>query len=166
VASATRFDRLADQHKDAVYRQMIRVCGNHDDAEDVLVEALLRAYRNIDKLEDPALFRAWLATIGKRVCYRIKRQESLAPVLRLDDVAEPSSSPEHDVALLHDQVQELLDDMSPTLATVYRMRDLEGLSGEETAEKLGITLEAMKSRVHRARAVVRRRLDKCIAVPC
>lgn len=145
---------------------MIRVCGNHDDAEDVLVEALLRAYRHIDKLEDPAQFRAWLATIGKRVCYRIKRQETLAPVLRLMDVAEPSVMPDQEASLLHEQVLELLDGLSPNLAAVYRLRDLEGLSGEETAQRLGISLEAMKSRLHRARAAVRSRLDKCVALPC
>ena len=43
------FDKLANAHKDAVYRQLIKVCGNREDAEDVLVEALLKAYRSLDR---------------------------------------------------------------------------------------------------------------------
>ena len=46
------FEALANEHKDAVYRQMIRVCGNREDAEDVLIEALLKAYRHLDQLRD------------------------------------------------------------------------------------------------------------------
>ena len=55
------FDSLTRLHKDSVYRQMLRVCGNSEDAEDVLVEALLKAYRHLDQLRESAAFRAWLA---------------------------------------------------------------------------------------------------------
>jgi RNA polymerase sigma-70 factor (ECF subfamily) len=54
------FEKLANQHKDAVYRQMVRVCGNREDAENVLIEALLKAYRNLDLLRDAVAFRSWL----------------------------------------------------------------------------------------------------------
>jgi len=77
------FDTLARQHKDAVYRQMIRVCGNREDAEDVLIEALLKAYRHLDQLRESAAFRAWLVQIAKRVCWQLKERESLIPLLQL-----------------------------------------------------------------------------------
>jgi len=51
------FERLANEHKDAVYRQMLRACGNREDAEDVLIEALLKAYQHMHQLNDPAAFR-------------------------------------------------------------------------------------------------------------
>jgi DNA-directed RNA polymerase specialized sigma24 family protein len=66
---STDFDALTRQHKDSVYRQLLRVCGNHEDAEDVLVEALLKAYRHLNQLRDSEAFRAWLAQIGRRVCW-------------------------------------------------------------------------------------------------
>ena len=66
--AAPNFEALTQQHKDAVYRQMIRVCGNREDAEDVQVEALLKAYRHLDELRDSAAFRGWLAQIARRVC--------------------------------------------------------------------------------------------------
>lgn len=77
------FEALAKQHKDAVYRQMIRVCGNREDAEDVLIEALLKAYHHVDQLRESAAFRAWLAQIAKRVCWQLKERESLLPLLQL-----------------------------------------------------------------------------------
>ena len=61
------FEKLANEHKDAVYRNMIRVCGNREDAEDVLIEALLKAYRHLDQLRDDRAFQPWLAQIAKRV---------------------------------------------------------------------------------------------------
>ena len=77
------FDALANEHKDAVYRQMIRACGNREDAEDVLVEALLKAYRNLGQLRDSAAFRSWLAQIGRRVCWQLKQREALLPIMQL-----------------------------------------------------------------------------------
>src|SRR5271169_6478052 len=77
------FEALTRQHKDSVYRQMIRVCGNREDAEDVLVEALLKAYRHLDQLRDCAAFRAWLAQIAKRVCWQLKERDALLPLLQL-----------------------------------------------------------------------------------
>ena len=66
------FERLSHQHKDAVYRQMVRVCGNREDAEDVLIEALLKAYRSLGDLAAPEAFRAWLARIANRVCWQLR----------------------------------------------------------------------------------------------
>lgn len=62
---------------------MVRVCGNRDDAEDVLVEALLSAHRALGQLRDEAGFRAWLIRIGGRVCGKLKRREALALALAL-----------------------------------------------------------------------------------
>ena len=82
------FERLSHQHKDAVYRQMVRVCGNREDAEDVLIEALLKAYRSLGDLGAPEAFRAWLARIASRVCWQLKRREALQPLLQLSVLEE------------------------------------------------------------------------------
>jgi RNA polymerase sigma-70 factor (ECF subfamily) len=71
------FEALANQHKDEVYRQMIRARGNREDAEDVLVEALLKAHRHLAQLRDSTAFRAWLATEAAR--------SSAAPAAAFDD---------------------------------------------------------------------------------
>ena len=82
------FEQLVNEHKDAVYRQMLRVCGNREDAEDVLIEALLKAYQHMHQLNDPAAFRAWLAQIARRVCWQLKKREALAPLLQLSMLEE------------------------------------------------------------------------------
>lgn len=160
------FEALTREHKDAVYRQMVRVCGNHEDAEDVLVEALLRAWQHLDQLDNSLAFRAWLAQIARRVCFRVRRREALMPLVELVELEAPGewANPEHlsATAELKDLVQTALASVPPAYREVYELRDLEGLSGEEVAEKLGISVRAMKSRLHRGRNLLRERLDAAL----
>ncbi len=166
------FDALAKQHKDAVYRQMIRVCGNREDAEDVLIEALLKAYRHLDQLRESAAFRAWLAQIAKRVCWQLKEREALLPLLQLSTLEDegrevPGSEPPADAQLARQQMKGLLNQAIDALPTLYRpvyeLCDVENLQGDEVAQKLGISRAAMKSRLHRARDMVRAHLDAALA---
>jgi len=165
------FDALTRQHKDAVYRQMLRVCGNHEDAEDVLIEALLKAYRYLSQLRDSAAFRAWLAQIARRVCWQLKEQEALLPLRQLSTLDEegrelPAADPTPEASLARRQMKQLLDDVISALPELYRavyeMRELEDLTGDEVARKLGISRAAMKSRLHRARDLVRAHLDAAL----
>src|SRR5215471_8440300 len=166
IGSAMDFEALANEHKDAVYRQMLRVCGNREDAEDVLIEALFRAYRHLSQLEHPEAFRAWLARIGSRVCWRLKRQEAVLPIIQLSQMEDegielPSTRArpdEHWDAMEMKQVlQDALRALPENYRRVYEMRDLENRPGEKVAEALGVSLTAMKSRLHRARALLRDR---------
>jgi len=154
------FEELANQHKDAVYRQMLRVCGNREDAEDVLMEALLKAYRSLEQLRGAEAFRAWLAQIARR----------LAPLLQLsaiDEGFEPVHPGEpQDMALARSEMKTLLwqavGELPEEARAVYLLRDVEELSGEEAARQLGISVRAMKSRLHRARRALREKLDAAL----
>ena len=162
------FERLAIEHKDAVYRQMIRACGNREDAEDVLIEALLKAYRHLEQLRDPKAFRGWLAQIGKRVCWQLKRREALMPLLQLsvleDEGRQLSGREDTESAVALRQMKQLLadalDQLPPVYREAYHLRDVDQLPGEQVARRLGLSLPAMKSRLHRARAMVRQYLDE------
>jgi len=162
------FEALVEEHKDAVYRQMIRVCGNREDAEDVLVDALLKAYRHLDELREVVAFRSWLAQIARRVCWQLKEREALLPLLQLSTLEEegqqiPEKKPDVEAEVTLRQMKHLLmeavSSLPPDYRMVYEMRDLEEVSGEEVASRLGISLAAMKSRLHRARELVRKSLD-------
>ncbi|HET6932204.1 MAG TPA: sigma-70 family RNA polymerase sigma factor, partial [Candidatus Acidoferrum sp.] len=168
------FEALANQHKDEVYRQMIRACGNREDAEDVLVEALLKAYKHLDQLRDVATFRAWLAQIARRVCWQLKQREALHPLLQLSMVEEegheiPSGEPplEQQIALrqMSTLLHEAVDKLGEEYHNVYVWRDLEDVPAKEVAERLGITVAAVKSRLHRARESVRNALDAALVQP-
>jgi RNA polymerase sigma-70 factor (ECF subfamily) len=168
---AVDFEALANEHKDAIYRQMLRVCGNREDAEDVLIEALLKAYTSMDQLRDSASFRAWLAQIARRVCWQLKEHEALLPLMQLShlqeaglDIRDPAAEPEELAAAA--QMRQFLRDavaqLPPEFRAVYQLRDIDELPGEEVAASLGISLRAMKSRLHRARSAVRERMESAI----
>jgi len=162
------FESLTRQNKDSVYRHMIRVCGNREDAEDVLIEALLKAYRHLDQLRDSAAFRAWLTQIAKRVCWQLKEREALLPLLQLSTLDQegrelPGDEPTPELNLARRQMKQILDDAIASLPSpyqsVYKLRDIEDRPGGEVARMLGISTAAMKSRLHRARELVRTHLD-------
>jgi RNA polymerase sigma-70 factor, ECF subfamily len=165
------FESLANEHKDAVYRQMIRTCGNREDAEDVLVEALLKAYRHLSQLHDVVAFRPWLAQIARRVCWQLREREALMPLLQLSaleeegrQIAQMQPSVERLVALqeMKTLLRAAVAKLPEEYRTVYEMRDLEELAGDDVAQRLGISLAAMKSRLHRARELVRESLDAAL----
>jgi len=162
------FEALVNQHKDAVYRQMLRACGNREDAEDVLVDAMLRAWRHMDQLQDSRAFRSWLAQIGRRICWRLKDKEKLLPLMRLSALREGG----HGIAdlempadtrlngeLMKGLLLRAIEALPAKNREVYLMRDVKGISGEVAAERLGISLASMKSRLHRARGLLRKFLD-------
>jgi RNA polymerase sigma-70 factor (ECF subfamily) len=168
------FDTLASRHKDAVYRQMVRACGNREDAEDVLSDALLNAYRALDQLQQPEAFRAWLAQIARRVCWQLKKREALQPVLQLSQLDEEgrqfaASDPPPEQRIALQQMRELLtravESLPASEREVYRLRDLQALPGGEVARRLGISLAAQKSRLHRSRTRIRAWLDRALTAP-
>ena len=139
------FEHLARRHKDAVYRQLMRACGNREDAEDVLIEALLKAYRNLDQLQDARAFRAWLAQIGRRVCWQLKQRAALLPILQLSaledegvELASKGESAETEVA--REQMKSLLrraiESLPQSEREVYELREIEELSGEENRQQV------------------------------
>jgi len=165
------FEELVNEHKDAVYRQMLRVCGNHADAEDVLMEALLKAYRSLGQLREAAAFRAWLGQIARRLCFQLREREAMAPLLQLSvmedegrEIASPGEALDDELARreMKTLLWKVIGELPQDAQEVYMARDVEDVSGEEVSKKLGITLPAMKSRLHRARQMVRERLDQIL----
>lgn len=167
------FEREVARHKDAVYRQMLRVCGNVEDAEDVLVEATIKAFRAADTLDDPSAFRAWLTTIGKRVCFRLKEKKRAEGALSLEalQAAGMPMPPDEGVSVgerlemeqTHECVMRAFKSLPASYRDVYRMREIEGRSAQETAKALKLSVANVKSRLHRARTKVRQALDSALS---
>ncbi|MBS1717348.1 MAG: RNA polymerase sigma factor [Armatimonadetes bacterium] len=161
-------ERLINRHKDAVYRQMVRTCGNMDDAEDALAEALYAAIKAADQLKSADHFQAWLAKIGTRSCLRMRIRERLArftSVAELEakgiEFASPGQDPSEvaELAALKNCVAGAIELLPEAYREVYVQREIMGESAEDVARKLGISLPALKSRLHRAREMVREALD-------
>lgn len=162
--SAERFEQLVNQHKDAVYRQMVRVCNHREDAEDALGTALLQAFKAYDQLESDYAFRRWLGTIGKRVCTRMRSHSGIQAAFEYaeeHDLVAPDKS-EFELAVLKGCVKDAIDDLPDIYKNIYIQCELNENSVPEAAKELGISHNAAKTRLLRARALVRDKLDHSI----
>jgi RNA polymerase sigma factor (sigma-70 family) len=133
-----------------------RACSTSEDAEDAVQIALWQLYRKIGALRTAATFASWLFRIIERECYRLFHARDRLQALdeTLDAVLRQEPLP---LALRKDLVTAIA-----TLPEPYRkiliMRDVDELSAPEAADQLGISPEAVKSRLHRARSMVREHL--------
>lgn len=161
-------ERLINRHKDAVYRQMVRTCGNREDAEDALAEALYAAIKASDQLQNPDRFQGWLAKIGSRSCARSRIRERLGEFASLAELeargfelkavtADPAQSAE--LSELKNCVSGAIELLPELYREVYIRREIMGERAEDVAASLRLTLPALKSRLHRAREMVREALD-------
>jgi len=161
-------ERLINRHKDAVYRQMVRTCGNVEDAEDALADALLAALKASEQLRDPTNFQSWLSKIGTRACYRMRIRDRLIRLTSISelesrgfDIAASQKSPVHEAELsaLKTCVIGAIELLPEIYRDVYVRREISGERAEHVAAVLQISLPALKSRLHRARELVREALD-------
>lgn len=159
-----RFESLVRRHKDSVYRQMARVCGHKEDAEDALAQALMLAFRSADQLQTDEAFRGWIGTIGKRVCARMRHRPVIQEALEFAEqrglIAQDAS--EMEVSVLKGCVQDAIGSLPEGYRAVYELCELEECTVPEAAQKLGISVAAAKSRLLRARAMMRQTLDGSI----
>lgn len=134
-----------------------RTCSNTEDAEDAVQVALWQLYRKIGALRTAATFATWLFRIVERECYRLYRGRTVAD--SLDGLAEQDqpSAPTLPTDLRLDLIR-AMERLTPPYREVLLLRDVHELTAPEVAAQLGLTLDAVKSRLHRARAQVRTHL--------
>ncbi|HWB71439.1 MAG TPA: sigma-70 family RNA polymerase sigma factor [Egibacteraceae bacterium] len=145
---------LVGRHRDAAYRVALRICLNAADAEDVAQEALVRAWRSLAAFRGESSFATWL--------YRIVTNLALNRMARRreDATAEPPEppGPDQDPARRVEARERLavavaaLTRLTPEQRACWTLREIEGLSYEQLAQVLGLTVPAVKSRLFRARA--------------
>jgi RNA polymerase sigma-70 factor (ECF subfamily) len=166
---------LLERHQARVFRFGMKMCGREEDAKDVLQETLIAAARNVDGFRGASSVPTWLYAIARSFCIKSRRTSKFAPehVESLEsagdsptEVTDPSRGPEEDLA--NRQVKGVLGsaiaDLEPMYREVLVLRDVEGLSASEVAEVMGISVEAVKSRLHRARVTVRDRVAPLLGI--
>jgi RNA polymerase sigma-70 factor (ECF subfamily) len=153
---------LVRTYHDRVYRFGLRVCRDGFDADDAVQEAFIKLARRPDVLRDPGAL-SWLMTVVRNACLRLLRPfvRERAPLGTQADVASEQLDPNQALERwqLVQGVHEAIAALDRPLREVLVLRDLEGLSGEETCRALGLELPAMKTRLHRARAQLRSALE-------
>lgn len=171
VAAAQAGDRsaieqLVERYQDSIYRFGRKMCGGGDDTLDVVQDTLVTAISKIGDFRGEASFTSWVYAIARSHCSRKRRRSALAPLVagEQDDTTAslPDTAPLQDDRLARMQVAAAVEEAIGALSPMYRevivLRDVEGLPAAEVGDALGITVEAVKSRLHRARNMVRERL--------
>jgi RNA polymerase sigma-70 factor, ECF subfamily len=168
------FEQVALPHLDAVYTAALRLTHNSDDAKDLLQDSILRAYRFFDQFKLGTNCRAWLLTIlynNFRNSYRRRSHEQLAATIeQFDHQAEtrtlvddpPVRNPEELIAtrMAARRFEAVLDSLPSEFREVLVLVDVQELNYQEIADVLEIPLGTVKSRVSRARAMMRRAMLK------
>lgn len=167
---------LVETYGDRVYRLARRITGSNEDAEEVAQDALWTAARKIGGFKGESAFGSWLYRITANAAYmKLRSRRSKANEIALDDVLptldeegrhfEPMDdwSTRVDEQALQGELREELESAIAALPPDYRaavvLHDIEGLSNPDIAEALGISLPAVKSRIHRSRLFLRQRLS-------
>jgi RNA polymerase sigma-70 factor (ECF subfamily) len=162
---------LVRLYHDRVYRFGRRVCRDEFDVDDAVQEAFAKLAVRRDVVRDPGAL-SWLMTVVKNACLRLlrpfaRRRQALGEAQPADDAASDADDPERAMERfeLVGRVHAAIAGLSEPYRQVVVLRDLEGLSGDETCRALGIELATMKTRLHRARTLLRASLRSSEAVP-
>jgi RNA polymerase sigma-70 factor (ECF subfamily) len=154
------FESFLERHQGAVYRYLRARTGCVADCEDALQETFLAVYRGCEGYRGEASARAWVLGIARNVCRRLYRKRVGEPdewvPLEEFGLRAGWGGPAPSESFLErleqrDTLEKALTQLTPEEQEVLVLRDLEGLSGEEAADLLDLSVSAMKSRLHRAR---------------
>jgi RNA polymerase sigma-70 factor (ECF subfamily) len=145
------------------------MCGSPEDAEEVAQETLFKIFESFDHLRDPSRVRAWVFRIARNACLMQRRKSVFAPAheLSLEDLSPgaevPDASEAPEAGMLRSELRAVMDRAIAELPQVYRavvlLRDLEELTTEETADILDLSIDVVKTRLHRGRRALREKLD-------
>jgi RNA polymerase sigma-70 factor (ECF subfamily) len=166
------FNGLAERYQRNIFRLAQNITQNREDAEDVLQETFLKAYEHLPEFHGDSKFYTWVVRIAVNEALMKLRKRRWDKTVWLD---EPINTGEDSVAReiavwednpeeryskeeLHDILDKAVNGLAPPYRTVFVLRDMEGLSTEETAEALELSVPAVKSRLLRARLQLRDKL--------
>lgn len=162
------FNQLMEAHERRMYAVALRMCGNREDAQDCLQEAMLRVYRAISSFKGQSTFSTWVYRITMNTCLDELRRKKNKQSTSLDSLLDTGWSPQDDSSApekhaiarearecLNAAIRELPADMRSAVV----LRDIHGLSYDEIAQTLDINVGTIKSRISRGREKLREKLQ-------
>jgi RNA polymerase sigma-70 factor, ECF subfamily len=168
------YDTLVRKYDRQVFRIAQHITQNREDAEDVMQDAFLKAYEKLDQFQGNSKFYTWLVRIAVNESLMRLRKRRTGRMVSIDedveteegsvprDLADWAPDPEQNYtqAELAEILRKTIQGLPQGFRVVFVLRDVEGLSTEETAETLGLSVPAVKSRLLRARLQLRERLTR------
>ncbi|MGC9292309.1 MAG: sigma-70 family RNA polymerase sigma factor [Acidobacteriaceae bacterium] len=173
------FGQLMQQYDRKVFRIALHITQNREDAEDIVQETFLKAFTKLDQFQGNSKFYTWLVRIAvNESLMRLRKHRSSKTVSMDEDIQTeegamprdfadwgPDPEQQYGQAELAEILHRTAEGLSPGFRAVFALRDLDGLSTEETAEALGLSVPAVKSRLLRARLQLRERLGQYFRLP-
>ncbi len=172
AGDADAFGELVERNEAKIYGLCLKMLGNQEDAEDCLQEVFIKAFKALPGFREEARFSTWLYRIAyNESLMRLRKKKldtvSLDQPVELEegdvsrDLADWKNDPRADVMNneLSDVLVRHVNELDPDNRIVFLMRDVHGLSTNDTADALGLSIPAVKSRLHRARLFLRQRLS-------
>jgi RNA polymerase sigma-70 factor (ECF subfamily) len=167
------FEELISRYSNKVFSLASRLTRNAEDAEEVLQDVFITVHRKIGGFEGKSSFSSWLYRVTVNAAFmklRKRKQDQTVPleeIIQQAQVVQSLKSPEHayvDSLSIRNQMLEALEVAIRKLPDDYRpvfiLRDVDGLTSREVSKILDLTVPAVKSRLHRSRLMLRRRLSK------
>jgi RNA polymerase sigma-70 factor (ECF subfamily) len=154
-------ERLLVRAQEVAYRFSLLVCGHVEDAEDVMQEALLRTYAHVREIENPDAFRTWLYTTVRNACLMKRRRRAGEPS-RFAPLDQAGVRPQAEVPAdpwIDRRLHAALAALPASQRAIVVLREIEGLSTREVATVTGISEDNVKTRLHRARVMLRKKLQ-------
>jgi RNA polymerase sigma-70 factor (ECF subfamily) len=168
------FTNLVQRYDGKIFRLAMHVTQNREDAEDVLQETFMKAYEHLDQFKGDSKFYTWIVRIAVNQALMKLRRRRTDKTVSMDEtidtgedtvvreIAAWDENPEQRFS--RDEIGKIMDGAIDSLEPIYRsvfvLRDVEDLSTEETAEALGLSVPAVKSRLLRARLQLREKLTR------
>jgi RNA polymerase sigma-70 factor, ECF subfamily len=174
LGDAKAFSELLRRYEGKIFRLALHITQNREDAEDVLQEAFLKAYEHLDQFQGQSRFYTWIVRIAVNQALMKLRKRKSDRSVSLDDtidtgedtvareIAAWDENPEQRYS--REEINEILgsaiDGLAPIYRAVFVLRDVDGLSTEEAADALDLSVPAIKSRLLRARLQLRDKLTR------
>ena len=170
------YDDLVRKYERQIFRIAQHITQNREDAEDVMQDAFVKAFEKLDQFQGNSKFYTWLVRIAVNESLMRLRKRRTGKMVSIDedlkteegsvprDFADWAPDPEQNYnrAELAEILRKTIQGLPPGFRVVFVLRDVDGLSTEETAETLGLSIPAVKSRLLRARLQLRERLSRYI----
>ena len=168
------FEEIVGRYETKVHNLAMRLTRNAEDAEEVLQDVFLTVYRKIDGFQGKAKFSSWLYRITVNAAFMKLRKRKQNRTVSLEDLLpnvkdrtifdQSSTSNRGDSRAINNEIREALEQAIAKLPDEYRavfvLRDIDGLSNKEVGEILGLSIPAVKSRLHRSRLMLRKKLKR------
>jgi len=174
AGDVSAYDALVRKYERQIFRIAQHITQNREDAEDVMQDAFVKAFEKLDQFQGNSKFYTWLVRIAVNESLMRLRKRRTGRVVSIDedlkteegsvprDFADWAPNPEdnYSQAELAEILRKTIQGLPPGFRVVFVLRDVDGLSTEETAQTLGLSIPAVKSRLLRARLQLRERLSR------